>query len=65
MKTNHRRAFTADRCEDRMELLKSFLKTEGNHHRRQMDRLALAQMVNGNDGALFALSDMGNPWHWD
>ena len=64
MKTNHRRRFTADRCENRMELLKSFLKTEGNHHCRQMDRIALAHFMNGKDDALFSFSDMGNPWHW-
>lgn len=65
MKTNHRRGFTADRCHLDRSLYPAGLKAEGNHQRRQMDRLALAQMMQGNDGVLFSKSDMGNPWHWD
>jgi hypothetical protein len=40
-------------------------KVSGNYQRRQTDRLALAQIMQGNEDTLFAKSKMGNPWHWD
>lgn len=41
------------------------LKAESNHDRRSTDRNALRDFLAGDDGAVFAMSNMGNPWHWD
>jgi hypothetical protein len=44
---------------------KPALKEEGNTVRRCMDRAAIQNSLNGNDGTLFARSKEGNPWNFD
>lgn len=43
----------------------SLLKAESNHDRRSTDRNALRAFLTGDEGVVFAASNMGNPWHWD
>ena len=43
----------------------SLLKHESNRERRRTDREALVNALNGDDGTVFAKSNMGNPFHWD
>jgi len=42
-----------------------FLKAESNIDRRITDRKALRRFLAGDDSVVFAMSNMGNPWHWD
>ena len=43
----------------------TLLKIESNRERRNTDREAIVAALNGDDGMVFALSNMGNPFHWD
>jgi len=43
----------------------ALLKHESNRDRRRMDRNAILRTIDGDDGTVFALNHMGNPWHWD
>ncbi len=66
MKTNHQRGFVARTDQNpNYWFCKAGLKNESNSERRRVDAIALARFMNGNDGVLFAKSDMGNRWHWD
>jgi len=66
MKINHRTGYVKrlDHHEN-YRLNKSGLKEEGNTVRRCMDRAAIKNSLNGNDGTLFARSKEGNPWRFD
>lgn len=66
MKTNHQRQYVA-RTEHSSNyyFCKEGLKEEANICRRRTDAIALAQFMNGDDNVVFAISNMGNPWHWD
>lgn len=67
MKTNHQRQYVASTTgsPNYYDFCKSGLKQEGNNARRRTDARALARFVNGDDEAVFSISNMGNPWHWD
>ena len=66
MKINHRTGFVKrlDHHEN-YRFNKPGLKEEGNKVRRCMDRAAIKNSLNGNDGTLFARSKEGNPWRFD
>lgn len=66
MKTNHQRNFVARQdYKTNYFFRRASLKEEGNVARRRMDAEGLVRFLKGDEDALFAFSDMGNPWHWD
>lgn len=65
MKINHRRKNPTNRNNlDSNWFNTALLKHESNRDRRRIDRAALVNAMHG-DCVVFALSNMGNPWHWD